>query len=281
MPLTTKGRWGIIAGASVFAYSLVRFALLAKGRGVDVLHINVAAFGSAYRKMILARLARWLGVPRVVHIHAGKFGPFWYGARPPIAAAVDTYLARSAAIIVLGRDFAHMVTDRLPALQHKVRIVYNATPQRHGRAPHAAAAGKVRITSLGLSGPRKNTAGLIAALGKLATRSDWAATIAGDGEVEKARAQAKSLGVADRVSISGWIDQTAVRALLETTGIFALPSLRRTADGDPGGFLLRHPGRGHAGQCHSRCGRAREEGPCSGRRRECVGGGAGAPAGRR
>ena len=176
VPLTTKGRWSIIAGAFVFAYSLVRFALLAKGKGVDVLHINVAAFGSAYRKMILARLARWLGVPYVVHIHAGKFGPFWYGARPPIAAAVDRFLAQSAAIIVLGRDFARMVTDRLPTLQHKVRIVYNATPQRHGRARTPQRRGRFASPASACWGRGEDTAGLISALGKLATRSDWVAT---------------------------------------------------------------------------------------------------------
>ena len=225
VPLTTKGRWGIAAGAFVFAFALVRFVLLAKGKGVDLLHINVAAFGSAYRKMVLALLARRLGIPYVVHIHAGKFADFWSGASPPIAAAIDRFLTQSAAIIVLGRDFAHMVTDRLPALQNKIHIVYNATPPRRRTTPPTAADAQIRLTSLGLLGPRKNTTGLISALGRLKDRSDWVATIAGDGEVEKARAQAKSLGIADRVSIPGWIDQTAVQALLETTGVFVLPSL--------------------------------------------------------
>jgi glycosyltransferase involved in cell wall biosynthesis len=225
VPLTTKGRWGIVAGAFVFALALVRLVLLAKGKGVDLLHINVAAYGSAYRKMILALLARRLGIPYVVHIHAGKFGAFWNEASPPIAAAIDRFLTQSAAIIVLGRDFSHMITDRLPALQSKVHIVYNATPRRRGTTQPAAARAKIQLTSLGLLGPRKNTTGLIAALGRLKDRPDWMATIAGDGEVEKARAQIESLGIADRVSIPGWIDQTSVQALLETTGVFVLPSL--------------------------------------------------------
>ena len=40
VPLTTKGRWGIAAGAFVFAYALVRFALLAKGKEVSTLMCN-------------------------------------------------------------------------------------------------------------------------------------------------------------------------------------------------------------------------------------------------
>jgi glycosyltransferase involved in cell wall biosynthesis len=225
VPLTTKGRWGIVAGAFVFAFALIRLVLLAKGKGVDLLHINVAAYGSAYRKMILASLARWLGIPYVVHIHAGKFGPFWNGASPLISSAIDRFLTQSAAIIVLGRDFADMITARLPAMQSKVHIVYNATPLRRSRISPTAARARIQLTSFGLLGPRKNTTGLIAALGRLKDRPDWVATIAGDGEVEKARAQARSLGIADRVSIPGWLDQTAVQALLERTDVFVLPSL--------------------------------------------------------
>jgi len=222
--LTTKGKWGVIVGAFVFAYALARLAMLAKGRGVDVLHINVAAYGSAYRKIILARFAHWLGIPYVVHIHAGKFGEFWNGAPGSIADAIERFLTQSAAIIVLGRDFAHMITERLPTVRNKLQIVHNATPSRRTRPPQFAACAQVQVTCLGLLGARKNTAGLISALGRLADRPGWVATIAGDGEVEKARAQVRRLGLVDRVSIPGWIDQSAVQALLETTGIFVLPS---------------------------------------------------------
>ena len=224
-PLTTKGRWGICIGAFVFAYALVRFACLALAHRVDVLHINVAAYGSAYRKMILARLARWLAVPYIVHIHAGKFGPFWDQASPRIAAAVGHFLQNSAGIIVLGREFADLVTTRVPAVRAKVHLLYNATPSRRSR-PCAPTLGRpLQLTSLGLLGARKNTTQLIEALGRLSSRADWHATIAGDGEVEKARAQVKALGLADRVAIPGWLDQAAIQKLLENTDIFVLPSL--------------------------------------------------------
>jgi glycosyltransferase involved in cell wall biosynthesis len=224
-PLITKWRWGRGIGAFVFAFALARFARLAMVRRVDVLHINVAAHGSAYRKMILAQLARWLAVPYIVHIHAGKFGPFWNQASPRIAAAVDRFLEHSAGIIVLGREFADMVTARLPDVEAKVHLLYNATPSRR-RNPNPLTPGRtLQLTSLGLLGPRKNTTQLIEALGRLGPRADWRATIAGDGEVEKARAQVKALGLADRVAIPGWLDQAAIQRLLESTDIFVLPSL--------------------------------------------------------
>jgi len=225
VPLTTRGRWGRFVGVFVFAFALMRFVLLAKARAVDVLQINVPAYGSAHAKMILARLAHWLGVPYVVHIHAGKFAEFWSGAPVPTAVAIERFLTQSAAIMVLGRTAAHTLTERAPALRDKVQIVYSATPSRRSRVPQPAACAQVQVTCLGLLGGSKNTAGLISALARLADRSDWVATIAGDGEVAKARAQVRDLGLADRVSIPGFIDERTVQALFERTGIFVLPSL--------------------------------------------------------
>jgi glycosyltransferase involved in cell wall biosynthesis len=222
-PLTTKGKWGIVVGAFVFALALVRFVLIACRGGVDVLHINVAAYGSAYRKMILALFARRLGVPYVVHVHTGRFATFWKAS--PVAAAIDRFFARSAAIIVLGRPFAEMVMLRLPQLKAKLHVLANATPSPPAKLRDVSRGAGIHITSLGLLGPNKNTSQLIEALHRLAGRTDWLATIAGDGQVEAARNDVRRLGLADRVFIPGWIDQAAVQELLSRTDIVVLPSL--------------------------------------------------------
>ena len=39
------------------------------------------------------------------------------------------------------------------------------------------------------------------------------------------RAQVKDIGLADRASIPGWLDERALHALLERMGIFVLPTL--------------------------------------------------------
>jgi glycosyltransferase involved in cell wall biosynthesis len=225
IPLTTKGRWGVAAGACVFACALARFALLARRGGVDVLHINVAAYGSAYRKMILARLARRLGVAYVVHIHTGRFGEFWNGAGGYVTAALEHFFTHSEAVIVLGQHFARMVTLKLPQLQAKVHVLANATAARRTTPRRAGREQPVQITNMGLLGRNKNTMQLIEALQKLNVRADWHATIAGNGAVDAARDYVKSVGLADRVSLPGWIDRVAVQELLSNTDIFVLPSL--------------------------------------------------------
>jgi glycosyltransferase involved in cell wall biosynthesis len=224
-PLTTKGRFGKSLGALIFLSALTRFIVLALTKGIHVLHINVAAYGSAYRKMILAAIARAIGVPYIVHIHSGRFPKFWKEARPTVARAVDTFLDRSSAIIVLGREFEDLVVSRVPSAQSRVRLMYNATPSRRASSARVGAQGKLHLTTLGLLGPNKNTTQLIEALGRLRCRPDWVATIAGNGEVLKARAQVVKLGIAERVDVPGWMDQNQVQRLLEQTDIFLLPSL--------------------------------------------------------
>jgi glycosyltransferase involved in cell wall biosynthesis len=223
IPLTTKGRFGKAIGAFIFAFALFRFMLLALTNSVHALHINVAAYGSAYRKMVLAMIARFFGVPYIVHIHSGKFPEFWKAANPTIARAVDAFLENSSAIIVLGHEFEAMVLARVPRAQGRISLMHNATPPPMAVHRHAPG-GKLQLITLGLLGPNKNTTQLIDALGKLKHRSDWIATIGGNGEVEKARAQVTKLGIADRVTVPGWMDQPAVQRLLEQTDVFLLPS---------------------------------------------------------
>jgi len=224
IPLTTKGKWGKAVGAFVFAFALARFTLIAAARRVDVLHINVAAYGSVYRKIILAGLARAFAIPYIVHVHTGRFGEFWQGASPRLAASVDRFFAHSVAIIVLGRDFARMVKERLPRLADKVHLVRNATPSRRSVPRDPSPQDRIQLTTIGLLGPNKHTTQLIEALARLKGRSDWVATIAGNGEVEAARDRVKSLGLSDRISVPGWIAQPAVQELLGRTDIFVLPS---------------------------------------------------------
>jgi glycosyltransferase involved in cell wall biosynthesis len=65
---------------------------------------------------------------------------------------------------------------------------------------------------------------LIDALGLLAGRGDWKATIAGNGDVNGSRARARSLGLADLIDIPGWVDAAEVEKILHQTDILVLPS---------------------------------------------------------
>jgi glycosyltransferase involved in cell wall biosynthesis len=222
--LTTRGQGGVLLGSLVFARALVRFWVAARRGRVDVLHLNVAARGSAYRKFILARFAHRFSIPYVVHLHGSRFHEFWPSLGPRARGCIDWLFLESAKIVVLGHFWKQFVNGMLADVEHKIVVLPNAT-MSVCKKPSRPTAPPVRISSIGLLSARKGTPQLVEALGLLARRKDWRATIAGNGDVTGTRIRAKTLELADRISITGWIDSADVHKLLQETDILVLPSI--------------------------------------------------------
>ena len=208
----------------VFSWSLLRVAGARLRGEADLIHINVAWGGSVYRKAVLARFARSLGIPYVIHIHGSRFHETWPSQHPALRRTVDKMLLRSAAIVVLGKYWANHVTKNLPSAGKKIQILPNATPARAERHREDRAGRRLRITFLGALGERKGSPQLIEALGRLTDLPCWEATIAGNGEVSQHKAFARNNGIAERVDFPGWLDRARVDELLSDTDIFVLPS---------------------------------------------------------
>jgi glycosyltransferase involved in cell wall biosynthesis len=221
--LVTRGRHGLLRGSLVYAAAIGRFCLAAKSGDVDLVHINLASGGSVYRKAILGRCAKRLGVPYVVHVHSGRFDQFWEDAVPRLKIAIDRLFSDSSAIVALGEYWAGVVCSRVPSAAAKIIVLPNATASSAGdREP--ASNGQVRITFLGKLGPNKGIQPLMQALARLQDRQDWTATFGGNGAVEESRGIAAELGIADRVMFPGWLGAQAVARQLRQTDIFVLPS---------------------------------------------------------
>jgi glycosyltransferase involved in cell wall biosynthesis len=208
----------------VFLWSLLRVAGARLRGEVDVMHINVAWSGSVYRKAVLARFARALGIPYVIHIHGSRFHETWPSRHMALRRMVDEMLLRSAAILVLGKCWSDHVTKHLPAVRANVRILPNATPARVAPRREGRTGRGLQITFLGLLGERKGSLQLIEALSRLTDLPCWQATIAGNGEISRHKAFAKSLGVAHRIDFPGWLNRASADELLTRTDIFVLPS---------------------------------------------------------
>jgi glycosyltransferase involved in cell wall biosynthesis len=221
--LVTRGQSSLFQASFVFAQALARLRFAARRGEVDLIHINLASSGSAYRKLTLAALARRIGIPYVIHLHSGRFDQFWRAAGPWLAAAIDRSFADAGAIIVLGEYWARVVCERVPAARSKIFVLANATPPSTGDSVPASD-GRVRIAFLGKIGPNKGTRQLIEALAALKHRSDWTATICGNGAVEESRDLSATLGIADRTFFPGWLDDQATAEQLRRTDIFVLPS---------------------------------------------------------
>jgi glycosyltransferase involved in cell wall biosynthesis len=222
--LTTRGQKNVYWAVVLFAQALVHFLVAARRGEVDLIHMHLSFGGSAYRKLILAAMARFLGIPYVVHLHAGQFDEFWTSAGTYLRRSINRLFVDSAAIIVLGDYGARVILERLPSLRDKITILPNASTSPSQLNRRRRESERIRITFLGFILAEKGVPQLVEALGKLSHRSDWIATIAGSGEIEQTRSQARRLGIVDRVELPGWLGPSETAALLQRTDILALPS---------------------------------------------------------
>jgi glycosyltransferase involved in cell wall biosynthesis len=221
--LVTRGQRGLLAAQGIFALALARFCAAALSQQIDLLHIHLSDRGSSYRKAVLGRAAKALGVPYVVHLHGVYLREFWASSAPVSKYELKQLFGGSKQIIVLGRYWRDVVLEGVPEVESRVCVLPNATPTQPARPP-SPPGDPVRITFLGQLGPRKGVPELVSALGRLAHRDDWVATIAGDGDVEATTLQLAYEGILDRVNIPGWLDAAARTALLANSDILALPS---------------------------------------------------------
>lgn len=221
--ITSRGK-GHIAFAPVYTtLVLARLLGVRLGLGPDVLHINLSSHGSALRKMLIARLARALRIPYVLHLHGSGFREYWDHAPPALSARIHEMFAGAARILALGSVWRDYIASRTPEAADRIEILPNATDAPAALPPFRAAA-PIRILFLGYVGPRKGVPELVRALAALKDRNDWRATIAGNGAVEETLREVERLGMGDKVELPGWVGPDRVSALLTQTDIVVLPS---------------------------------------------------------
>lgn len=222
--LVTRGKGSLLEAQAVFSAALTRFACAALRREVDLLHIHLSVRGSSYRKAALAKLARGLGVPYVLHLHGTEYAEFYDGANRWLKAEIDRMLAGSSRIIVLGEFWATVIRSLQPALAGKISILPNATVAPPALKVRPVRGASLQITFLGQLGRRKGSADLLRALGSIRHIPGWTATLAGDGEIAATKAHVVQLGLETRVSVPGWISTEERSGLLSATDVFVLPS---------------------------------------------------------
>ena len=219
----TRGQRHIAFSAYYLACFLLKLAAKRISGQVDVLHINLSSHGSTRRKILVAKAARALGVPYILHLHSSRYMSYVHEAPAKLRHAIGEMFSGAARVVVLGNAWKAFVSETFPQTRDRIVIIPNATPVP--TLPHSkAAGGAVRILFLGRVGPRKGVPQLVEALAAIADVPNWEAIIAGDGDVEQTEADIIRLGLADRVKLTGWVGPDEVARLLSTGDILVLPS---------------------------------------------------------
>jgi glycosyltransferase involved in cell wall biosynthesis len=192
-------------------------------RTYDVWHINLGSFGSTARKLILVFIARSLGQPYIVHLHAGNFREYWE-SRPRFYQKIirDIFLHASN-VIVLGAVWRELIVKHVPESMHRIVVLPNATRASRCHQAHHFPCEQVKILFLGRLGPEKGIPELLEALSKLSKLGEWNCVLAGDGLVKETKALVDTK-FPGRISVPGWVDSEEVERLLSVSQILVLPS---------------------------------------------------------
>jgi glycosyltransferase involved in cell wall biosynthesis len=200
-------------GGLLFIVELIRFR-------PGVVHLHAASDTSFIRKGILLWISRLAGVPVVIHLHGDDFQEYYENSPRAMRAVIRATLCRASAVVALGEARAAWLQGVVPAA--RITAIPNAVrPAQRSIQPGP---GKpVGVVFLGLIGERKGTFRLLDAWTRRG-REAATLTIAGDGEVDRARRRVKELHLEDTVEVLEWLSESDVDDLLQRSQVLVLPS---------------------------------------------------------
>ncbi|HVL84498.1 MAG TPA: glycosyltransferase [Pseudonocardia sp.] len=217
--------------AVAFARGLAAFVRELLLRRPDVVHLHMAKNASYFRKAALLWLATAVRIPVVLHVHAGRFRLFYDAMPRPVRWSVRRTLCRAGAVVALGERWAERLREiapgaRVVAIPNPV-VVPGSAPVPHHLGARDADSEPVRVVFLGRICADKGSFVLVQAWEKLlagGTRVPVRLTLAGDGEVERARELVARRELGATVSVRSWLGPEEVAALLDTAHVLTLPS---------------------------------------------------------
>ena len=211
---------GRLGKASQALAGIARGCWLLVVRRPDLVYLLTSSGFSLRRKAVVAAMARLARTPYVIHVHAGGFDRYYREAPRWEQWVIRRTLSRAALVIALSPSWEarlHAIVEcRTTSIPNPVEIP--AEPARLDSVP-------AQIVSLGRLGAGKGSHTLVQALVELGTHHPSASLVlAGDGDLVSVAAEARRLGVSDRVELPGWIGPEERARTLATARIFALPS---------------------------------------------------------
>ncbi len=222
--LPKAGLAGGKLGAALAAYGRTFWRLLV-GR-VNLVHIHVSQGASVYRKMGLAWIAFLFGKPVLLHTHGGDVATRF----PTLPALIRWLIActyrRAAGVIALGEGWRRFYIEEMGVEPARVVIILNPVRIPSPVPVRKNTQGPVRLLYLGMLSAPKGAFDLIQAVARLAPdqRAGLHVTMAGHGEVFRAREEVRALGLGAAVDVRGWIEPEERDALLARMQALVMPS---------------------------------------------------------
>jgi len=188
-------------------------------------HVNFGDRASAVRKGFIVIMSRAAGTRVVLHLHAVELHHQFAKGGPVLRLLIALPFRAATSVIVLGDVWRRWLTDEVGIPGDCIDIVFNGVPVSVPPPRSFAAGERAEMLFLGNLIERKGVTDLLEAVAALpADIPDWHLSLAGGGEIDRYRALAANLGIADRLTFVGWVDQAGARKLLLNADCLVLPS---------------------------------------------------------
>ncbi len=204
-----------------FCIRYMQIAVCALFGGYRIAHLHVSFGGSFWRKAILARTLRAMGLKVIMHHHGSRFEEFYAACSDGRKKRINAILGSVDLNVVLGGHLVGALKEKAP--EARVAVLYNAV-RTYAENPYDDKA--KYVLHLGRLGERKGTFDLLKVIKKLDGSIDPEIRflLCGDGAVEEVVRRVREYGIGHRVGHVGWIDQKQREHLLARTMIHVLPS---------------------------------------------------------
>jgi glycosyltransferase involved in cell wall biosynthesis len=189
--------------------------------GADVVHAHVSVVSPF--ALVAARRAAYAGVPTLVTVHS-----LWshVGPLPELARGVwgtDRWPLTWSAV---SERAALPVHERLGVAVH---VLPNAVDLDTWTPAPTVPPGVPEVLSVMRLTSVKRAVPLVRVLRSVAERAEFSATVVGDGPERPAVERfLRRHGLTDRVTLTGALDRTAIRAHLERASVFVAPAHRES-----------------------------------------------------
>lgn len=162
-------------------------------------------------------LAKLLHKKTILHFHPSN-EKFLY--EPNNQQLYRNLFSRADLVLVLSEQWRRWIKDALGLTEH-IEVLYNPCPNVEQK-PELK---QKEILFAGTVIPRKGYADLIRGFAKITTKHiDWKLVIAGNGEIDKAKAIAKECGIEKQVEFLGWVSGEAKALAFQRASIYCLAS---------------------------------------------------------
>lgn len=209
----------------VFSKAIVQLAVILLRREADLIHIHLSDGGSVLRKAIVTLMSHWFRTPIIIHAHGAEFHTTYFRLPQWAQKALGWVFGQCHSFIALSDTWQEFYRHQLGLKSKQIMVLPNPTelPQT---IPDRTQSSLVQFVFLGRVGNRKGTFDLIRAFAHLPAdalnRSQL--LIAGDGDLEQAKALVTHYQITDRVTFLGWINAQQREAILSAADVFVLPS---------------------------------------------------------